>query len=285
MSRRRMSSVIGLLILTMATVTAAEQESRDEASGEAEQRAGSSPYDRFSARVGGFAVRFNTSARVDSDTLGTGTELDLENDTALERSNTEARLDGHVRFGKRHRLDYGFIGLRRSGSRVIDQQIQFGDEVFEINAELTTRFKNDLYKLAYRYDVLRKPTWDLGLSFGISAFALDLGLEAIPAGGSALVAETEDFIAPIPMLGVHTDVKIAKDWYFRAGGEFFDVGVDDYTGKLTDTRAAIDWYPFRHVGFGFGINRMRMTFEDAGAPGLDFTYIYSGTMFYVSFVR
>lgn len=300
MSRQLVIVVIGLLVLSMAFPAAAEEESRDDSSGQAEIEraeprqpsvslapgaAGSSPHNRFSARVGGFAVRFKTRARVDSETLGTGTDLDLEDDTTLDRSTTEARLDGHVRFGKRHRLDYGYVGFRRTGDRILDQQIQFGDEVFDINAQLTTEFKNDLYKLAYRYDVLRKPTWDLGLSFGFSAFAMDLGLQAIPAGGGTIVAESEDFIAPIPMLGVHTDVKLADEWYLRAGGEFFDVGVDDYEGKLTDTRIAVDWYPFRNVGFGIGFNRMRMTFEDTGLPSLDFTYIYSGTMVYVSFVR
>ena len=287
MRRQRVTFLVGLTVLAAATlVSAGESERKEETSFSIAPGATvSRPFDRFSARLGGFAVRFKTSARVDSETLGIGDEFDLEGDTALDRSTTEARLDGHVRLGKRHRLDYGYIGFRRTGFRMLDREIQFGDDTFEFDAELTTEFKNDLFKLAYRYDVVRRPGWDLGLSFGLSAFAFDLGLQAVPAGGGAIIAENEDFIAPIPMLGLHTDVKLAKNWYFRAGAEFFDVDVDDFEGKVADTRAAIDWYPFQHFGFGVGFNRVHMTIEDTGLPGLDITYIFSGTMVYASYVR
>ncbi len=97
--------------------------------------------------------------------------------------------------------------------------------------------------------------------------------------------ESEDFIAPIPVLGLHADFRLAEKWYLRSGGEFFDVSVDDQSGSLTDVRASVDWYPFDHFGFGAGFNRSRLTYEDVAIPAIDVTYTYSGATFYVSYVR
>jgi len=241
--------------------------------------------DRFSVRLGGFAVRFKTSAQVDSETMGPGTGLDLENDTNLGRDETEGRLDGHFRFGKRHRIDYGFMAFERNALRVIDQEIQFGDVFFDIDAELKTKFSTNMIKLAYRYDLVRRPRWDLGLSFGVSAFDVDLEIAASILRGVGAVAESEDFIAPIPMLGLHTDVHLGGDWYFRASGEIFDVSVDNRQGDVSDIHGVFDWYPFEHWGFGIGFNRLRMSYDDSRVPNVSMTYVYSGTMAYISYVR
>ncbi|MDH3626750.1 MAG: hypothetical protein OES25_03745 [Acidobacteriota bacterium] len=243
------------------------------------------PWDDMSVRLGGFAMRFDTSARVDSTMGSIGTDLDLEADTNLDRDTVEIRLDGHVRFGKRHRLDYGVLSIRRNATRTIDQQIEFRDVVFDINSDLSTRLQNDLYKVAYRYDAVRRDRWDLGVSVGLSAFRIGLDLEATAAGGGPLVAEDEDFVAPIPTIGVHADIELARNWYFRAGGEFFDISIDDRQGDLLDVRGAVDWYPFRHWGFGIGFNRVRLGYESHRLPNVDVTYVYSGAMVYASYVR
>lgn len=289
---RRILHSILLLALIAPTVTFAADANNDDESDpapsiEAPQAAATKfrPWDRVAVRLGGFAVRFDTNVRVDSETLGVGTQFDLEDQTNLRRNKTQARLDGHVRFGKRHRLDYGAVLFRRSSSNTIDEQIQFGDTIFDVDVDVATRFKNDVYKIAYRYDVVRRPRFDLGLSFGFSAFVIDVGLEATGAGGGMVSAETEDFVAPVPVIGIHADVKLAQKWYLRTGGEFFDVSVDGVKGNLSDIRLAVDWFPFKHFGFGAGYNRSRLTYEDVAAPTVDVSYTYAGAMVYASYVH
>ena len=287
---KRTSLSIVILVLAL-TPTAFAEDDRDTDRSEisltslAPARTGSRPWDRLAVRLGGFAVRFDTNIRLDSDTLGVGTEFNLESDANVDKNKTEARLEGHVRFGRRHRIDYGTVFFRRSATKTLDRQIQFGDVVFNLNADVMTEFKNDVIKLAYRYDIVNRPAWDLGLSFGISAFVIDTSIAVIGGGGGMASAESEDFIAPIPVLGLHADVRLAKKWYLRTSGEFFDVQVDDQKGSLTDYRAAVDWYPFEHFGFGAGFNRSRLAYEDLGVPAVDVTYTYSGTTVYVSYVR
>ena len=273
---KRGHAVILALAVALMPATLAEDDRDDD-------RSGSRPWDRLAVRLGGFAVSFDTNIRVDSDTLGVGTEIDLEDDINLDRNKTEANLSGHISFGRRHRLEYGAVLFRRSASTTIDRQIQVGDTVFNVNADVVTEFRNDVIKLAYRYDVVRRPRWDLGLSFGVSAFITDLTLSTTTAGGG--MAEKEDFVAPIPVLGLQADVRLAKKWYLRTRGEIFDVRLDDQKGSLHGGNASVDWYPFKNFGFGFGFNWSRLSYEDLGIPEIDVTYAYSGTTLYVSYVR
>jgi hypothetical protein len=154
-----------------------------------------------------------------------------------------------------------------------------------VNAFVETKLRNDVIKLAYRYDVINRPAWDLGLSFGISAFVVETSLTTTGGGGGMASREKEDFVAPIPVIGLHADVRLSDKWYLRTGGEFFDVRLSNQKGSLTDVRAAIDWYPFEHFGFGAGFNRTRLGYEDLGRPQIDLSYNYSGASFYVSYVR
>jgi hypothetical protein len=276
---------IWLLLLVLTTVSFANEGQGDDQFNAAPTQVADHLLDRFSVRLGGFAVRFKTSAQVDSETFGPGTELDLENDTNLSSDETVGRLDGHFRFGKRHRINYGFMSFKRNALRVIDEEIQFGDAFFDIDTELKTKLSTNMIKLAYRYDLVQRPRWDLGLSFGVSAFDVNLDIAATSARGVGAVAQSEDFIAPIPMLGLHTNVHLGKNWYFRASGEIFDVSVDNRQADVSDLQGSFDWYPFKHWGFGIGFNRLRMSYDESRVPNVSMTYVYSGTMVYVSYVR
>jgi hypothetical protein len=239
--------------------------------------------DKFSISLGGYLVRFNTTARVDSEELGIGTDVDLENDTGLGKDETELAIDGYYRFSKRHRIDFGTVLLSRGASRVIDETIQFEDQVFDIDALVTTKFSNDIVSLAYHYSFVRNPKVEAGVSIGVSAFMFDASLSAEGEGGMIETA-AEDFIAPIPVIGLDVDVPLGHDLFFKAGGEYFNIGVDDWEGKLTNLNTSINWHPYRNWGFGVGYNRYKLTYEDLALPQVDLSLTYAGMTIYATYV-
>jgi len=253
------------------------------AGGTQDNPSGRGTKDKFSISIGSYLVRFDTTARVDSEELGRGTEIDLENDTGLGKDATEFAISGYYRFGKRHRVDFGTMFLSRGATTVIDETIQFEDMVFDIDALVTTKFSNDIINLAYRYSFVRNPKVEAGVSIGVSAFALEASLSVEGEGGLAERA-VEDFIAPIPVIGLDVDVPLGHDLFFKAGGEHFRVSVDDWKGKLTNLSTSINWHPFENWGFGVGYNRYKLTYEDLGIPEVDIELTYAGMTIYATYV-
>jgi hypothetical protein len=239
--------------------------------------------DKFSISLGGYLVRFDTTARVDSEELGRGTEIDFENDTGLERNDTELVIGGYYRVGRRHRIDFGAFWINRRGSRIIDETIQFEDVVFDIDALVTTKLRTDLLNLSYHYSFVRNPKVEAGVSLGVSAFAIDAALSAESDGGMTSRAE-KDFIFPIPVIGLNVDVPLGHDLFFKAKGEYSYVNVSDWEGNLANFLTSVDWHPFERWGFGLGYSRFRLTYADLGIPEVDFSMVYAGMTIYATYV-
>ena len=88
-------------------------------------------------RVGGQAfTRFRTSVRIDSETLGQGTEITLEDATNLEEDIAVARLDGVYRFTDKHNVGFSYYDIDRTGSAIIDEEITWDGEVFPVSQNI-----------------------------------------------------------------------------------------------------------------------------------------------------
>ncbi|UCF68901.1 MAG: hypothetical protein JSV80_06330, partial [Acidobacteriota bacterium] len=98
--------------------------------------------DRFSISLGTFVANFDTVLRLDSAELGVGTTIDLEDDLSYPRDRTDTRLDGYVRLGRKHRLEFGALILDRNKSTVTSRRIQFGEEVYDVGASVDSEFRN-----------------------------------------------------------------------------------------------------------------------------------------------
>jgi len=72
--------------------------------------------ERASIVLGAFITDRQSNTRLDSDSGGDGTDIDMEDDLGLESSTNVARLGGYVWLGRRHRLDGAYFDLSRSAS-------------------------------------------------------------------------------------------------------------------------------------------------------------------------
>lgn len=169
----------------------------------------------------------------------------------------------------------------------LSETIQFGDEIFDVDALVASSFDTTLIKTAYKYSFINNGKVDFGLSVGVSTFIFDFEVVAEGSAGggpSEVQAESEQQVAPVPVLGLHVDYTIRPGLILKASGEIFDLDVDDFEGKVTDFRVSIDWYPFEHFGFGAGFNDVRLDFSDVGIPGFMVDYDFDGLMAYASYV-
>jgi hypothetical protein len=243
--------------------------------------------DRFGLDLGFFASGFNTELRLDSDELGVGTEVDLENDLGLDADRGAFRLDGYYRFNPRHRIQFGYVSWSRRAERVITEEIQWGDEVYAVDARIASEFTNDLIKVAYKYSFVNTDAVEVGASFGVSAYSFKAALSAeasVQGGGTGEVQrESEDFVAPVPMVGIAVDWHVARTISLRFSGEFFDARVSGYDGTVTDSLVGVDWMLGRTAGIGlaYSYTSLKVQRDKDDEPYLELKYSYDGLYGYL----
>jgi len=216
------------------------------------------PDGRFELRLGIQAFNtVRTRLRVDSSTLGIGTEIDLEQDLALPEEINVTRLDAEVRFGRRQGLAVSHYDVRRTGMRPLSFDLRYGDEVFAIGTTIVSEFDQEILQLAYRYRMLHKPRATLDGSFGLHTMRLNSTVHSLD--DSRISMRQAD--APLPVLGLAGAYQFGRRWRLVGTAEWFDIRTGDLQGLFKDVRAAVEHDTFDHAGFGFGINSVSFDFD------------------------
>ena len=207
--------------------------------------------DKFYFRIGGQAfTRFRTTIRVDSETLGRGTEVTLETDANLEEKITIGRVDGSFRFTDRHSAAFSYYDIERTGSGIIDKEIEWDGEIFPINTTVESHFRQRIFKLSYAYTFLLRPKGLMAASAGLHTMHFDTGLRALD--GTRERSNSTD--APLPVLGLQGQYRFGEKWRFVGSIEWFDVKTNGYSGTFSDALLSVEHDTWDRFGIGFGIN-------------------------------
>lgn len=245
------------------------------------------PWKTFSFNAGAFISATDTGVRIGS---GLGVDIDFEDLLGLDTENTVFRIDAYWRFtdNHRHRLDFSWFSLYRSGNRQIAEDINIelpDDSVINIPAETQVKsfFDLDIYQINYSYSFFQDDRLDLAVAGGLYLMPIGFGISA-----TGLVEEEGDakFTAPLPVIGLRADVAITDKWYFRTGTQIFYLQYNQFTGSLLSLRSAVEYNPWKYFGFGLGFDAFRMQLEADGQdyPEIDFkgtvNFDYTGLQIY-----
>lgn len=233
---------------------------------------------KFAVNVGAFFTDRDTEVRLDSELLGRGTLIDLEDQLGLDKSDAVFRLDGFYRFNRRHRLDFSVFDLSRDATATIDETVQFGDRVFAVNTTVSTEFDLLIAKMAYTWAFIERPQGFLGATLGVYVADVTIGISE-PNLGSV---ETGDITAPLPVVGLRGEYLLSERWSLRASSELFFVEIDDVEGQLVDLNAGIRFQAFDNVAFGLAYNAVTIDVE-SGKRGFtgELDWQYNGALLYV----
>jgi len=238
--------------------------------------------DHVNIRGGLLFVEHSTLARVDSEALGAGTLVDLENDLGLAASTRDLRIDGYVRLGRRHQLRAGYIRLDRGADVQLQRQIQWGDELFNVNVAVTSALDLTLVPINYRFAVIKSDRVDVGLSAGVFAMFANASL----AAPSAAINEAETLNFPLPVFGADVEFALAPGLFLQGGGEYFGINFQGVDGSWKELRAAVEYFPVRYAGLGFAYRLVDLEVDGTEALDLDteifFDYRLSGPQAYLS---
>lgn len=220
------------------------------------------PWEKFSIAVGGFVTESDTTIQVSSETLGVGAIVDLENALGVEQDFQTYRIDATYSFGetRRHEIELHYFDSKRSGDRVLEEDIQIGDQIFPKGTGVYTEFGLEFVNVDYVYNFLMDDRVRLGVSAGLHTTGINL---KITETGGAKV-EDESFTAPLPMLGLRADVILTPRWRLKADLNLFYLEYDQFTGRLGDTYLGIEYLPWKNFGFGAGVNSINYKVEADG---------------------
>jgi hypothetical protein len=241
--------------------------------------------DSFYLGLGTYIVDTDTEVSLNGD-AGEGSKVDWEQ-TFGSGDVTRFRFDGQWRFADRHKARFMWFNSSRENSRTIDEDINWGDETFPVNARVRAEFSFDVYELAYEYAFLRRDNYEVSGSFGFHYTELELTLSAkAETSGGTLdtdISESGNVGAPLPVFGLRGTWALPYNFWIDASGQYFALSIDEYDGSLTDLRVALMWQPKTWLGLGIGYDRFAVDVDvekDRFDGSLDWTY--EGPMIFYS---
>ncbi len=245
----------------------------------------SKSWDRFSIRLGGFLATYNSDVQVASKQVGLGIILDIEDVLGIKSSTFAFRGEMDYRFGKnqRHLFSAGYFGIFRNASKVLEEELEIGDEVYPVGSELKSRFDFTIIRAKYDYTFFQDSRVSLGASFGLFIVPMSLSVKTINFDD-----HQTKFTAPLPLIGLRSNFRISEKFYLNQSIEFLYLSFENYTGSILDLNIAVEHKSFKHVGFGLGVNsnRLKINIESEDSPinfygdiGMD----YTGLLIYIKY--
>lgn len=269
------------LLVGVVPPAMAQDEGAEEARAEDVPEEPNRLYPRFRISAGTFATFFGTTLRLDGENIGT--EIDLEDDLGFDTKRFDFRTDGFLRLGRRHRIQFGYFLLSRKSRKVIDERIEFGDEVFDIDTEINANFRTEFVTAGYSFSFLARRKVEVAAALGLAAMFTNTGIAAVGTiGEEVLDAESERKSATFPVATLGLDVSWAPISRLivrgKAGGLY--VKISDIRAAVGDIGLSADYFFTRAFGAGAGFAWTKLGVEKVGDRTLDITYRFSGLLLY-----
>ncbi len=243
-------------------------------------------WERFSLIMGGFVTGLNSDLLIGSRQLGLGVCLNLEDALGLETSSLVLRGELEYNFGKRARqaVRFGYFGFFRNARKIVESDLEIGDVIFPVGTEVTSEFDLQIFKGTYYYSFYMDDRVKLGFNLGLFVMPIRFSTSALHLSEVAT-----HFVAPLPVLGLHTNFAIAPKLFLKQSIEILYLEISDFKGSISDVNFKLEYNTWRHFGLGVGVNsyRLNITGSETSSSLLDFEGViktsYTGLMFYGKF--
>ena len=245
--------------------------------------------ERFKLGGGVFLASLDTKLRVDDNTTGPGTEVDLEDDLGFSSSETTFWIGGYWRFAAKHRLSAGYYQFDRDSSVTAKTDITIGDKIFPVEARLGSKFKFQVLPINYAYSFLKREKYELAGTIGLNWSWTDFSVSrSASIGGLNLeVKESASASVPLPLIGLLFDYHFTPNWSAGLHGEVFALNIDEdtfgFSGTLINLRLSTEYWFFNNVALGAAVNWFSLDVDvDNGDWRGRLEYQYWGPQIYLA---
>jgi hypothetical protein len=211
--------------------------------------------DRFYFGAGVFFPKTSTEAQLTSRT-GIGASINFEDSLGIKSDDTVPAGIVRWRFGQRWRLEAEYFQLNRSGEKVVDRDIQWGENVYPVNTNVQSKFDFSDLRVSVGYSFFKRTDKEIGVGLGLHVAAYDVALST-----NAIGDEQQDVTAPLPVLSFYGQFALTERWAIGARLDRFSLSYENYDGSLSALGIDVQYQPFRHVGFGVGYRSLFIDLE------------------------
>jgi hypothetical protein len=234
--------------------------------------------DRFTFAVGAFYPKTTTEVRIDSTRLGVGAGIQLEDSLGMESRKAVPNLGVRWRFAERFRVEMEYFALNRSGERVIDRDLQIGDQVFAANSNVTSSFDFFDLRVSAGYSFFKRTDKEVGVGLGLHMAGYDISFTSNATGTSQ-----EDVLAPLPVVSLYGQFALTDRWAVGGRIDRFSLSYENFDGKLTSLGLDVTYQPFRHVGFGLAYRTLFISLEaEKNSRTLKFEQSFDGPLLFMT---
>lgn len=242
--------------------------------------------DRFCLRVGAIAAsQVNTEASLGVTGTSVGTRVDFEDALGLSSRTDSFRIDAYWRFNRANRIDVGYYDFKRSGSKTLSREIEWGGVTYPVSATVSSFFDTQIIPVRYTHSFIAEDDLDIGLGLGFYVMSLDAGIRTSGLG----LSQTFTTPLPLPVIAVHATWEFLPRLQLFGTLQAFYVdlkaigGIDHLQGSILDGTLGLEFEATRNVGIGAAVNYFALGANAAkNNLELDFDYDYSALFVFMA---
>ena len=239
--RKKHLNLIGIVFMLMSGSILAQSEY-------------STLFDVFNFKFAASWVEMGTELRMDSEATGMGTTLDFEKDLDFVKNQIIPTLGFGWQIAGKHRLGFRWQEIRRASTSRAYTEIQWGDEVVPIDAEISLNLDIVQYFFDYAYFKWGNERWAAGFGGGLRLMDIRTGLAFSEKTTQIEGSSEAKFLGPLPYVYFEYRRILAKDWRIISGLGWLSVKVNDIEGSQVIGRVDLEFLAGERWSLGGTLN-------------------------------
>ena len=243
-------------------------------------------YDKFQFGASAADVVLSSTFRIDNADGTAGTEIDF-GDLGISTSAFAPAGAVSWRPGRRHELQLSYVYIKRTGGRVLTEDINFGDTTFTAGLRTDTRFSAPNLALMWRFAFMAKEKTQIGFQVGLGALFFNIGIDALASVSAGANSDSVQYSAeksltgPTASLGLFAAFRAGDHWYFGVNGGAIGAKVSGITATTWLGAADARYFFSDHwaAAAGWAINGIKISSD----PNNDGSFIDLGGSIKYSF--
>jgi hypothetical protein len=217
--------------------------------------------DRFKLGAGFFNATTSTDNAIGNNSGVSGSRIDFENDLGLKRDVGTFLANFQWRISRRWRMDISYEQLNRSSTATLQRTINFGDNTYNLNANISSFFNNTIYRVSWGYAILAKHTAELGLLIGTHTLQTNIGIGLTSGGVGVAYSDNYKLTAPLPDLVFWGGAAIGKRWALNGEFDYLTITTGNIKGDIVGYNAALNFKATQHIDLSLGYTGFNFTID------------------------